>query len=106
MLRGRRASTLLRLRFPGAQKPVISPLGPLQGKVNYLLGNDRSRWRTGIPTYGRVRYAHLWAGIDALFYGHGSRLEYDLRVAAGADPTRIALRFSGLRASTSIPRAR
>jgi hypothetical protein len=88
---------VLRLQFPGADDPVLGASDRLPGKVNYFVGRDRSRWRTGVPTYGRVHYAHMWPGIDASFYGNRSRLEYDLRLAAGADPRRIALRFSGAR---------
>jgi hypothetical protein len=85
----------LRMRFLGAGRPALSALDPLAGKVNYFVGNDRSRWRASVPTYARVRYAHVWPRIDASFYGDRSRLEYDIRLAPGADPRRIALRFSG-----------
>ena len=50
-----------------------------------------------MPTYGKVRYADLWPGIDASFYGGQSGIEYDLRLAPDADPRHIALGFSGAR---------
>jgi hypothetical protein len=68
---------------------------PLAGKVNYLIGSDRSRWRTNVPSYTRVRYRSVWPGIDAAFYGNQGQFEYDLGVAPGADPGRIALALSG-----------
>src|SRR5207245_9417821 len=87
-LAGRRkgAGAALRLRFPGAAHPVLHALQRLPGKVNYFVGRERSRWRTDVPTYARVRYGGLWPGIDATFYGNGSHLEYDLRIAASPDP--------------------
>jgi hypothetical protein len=99
-LAGRRASAdrVLRLRFPGAHDPVLRGVGRLPGTSNYFLGGDRTHWRVGVPTYARVRYGHLWPGIDASFYGRGSRLEYDLKLVVGADPARIALRFVGAHA--------
>jgi hypothetical protein len=87
----------LALQFPGAREPVLAGTERLPGRLNYFAGRDRSRWRTGVPTYARVHYVHLWPGIDATFYGSASRLEYDLELQRGADPRRIALRFSGAR---------
>ena len=47
----------------------LSAESVLPGRVNYLVGTDRSRWRTNVPTYARVRDENVWPGIDALFYG-------------------------------------
>ncbi|MDX6672495.1 MAG: hypothetical protein QOI91_2858, partial [Solirubrobacteraceae bacterium] len=90
--------------FPGARRSLPVGQRALPGRVNYLLGNDRSRWRTGVPTFARVRYPALWPGVDAVFYGNGGQLEYDFVVAPGADPRRIALRVGGER-SLRIDRA-
>jgi hypothetical protein len=77
----------------------MTGLERLPGKVNYFLGADPNRWRAGIPTYRRVRYAQVYPGIDLVFYGAsrgaGQQLEYDFHVAPHADPRRIGLRFQG-----------
>src|SRR5439155_3330040 len=45
----------LRLCFAGANpKPAVTGFGPRSGKVNYLIGNDRARWHTNVPTYGGI----------------------------------------------------
>jgi hypothetical protein len=67
----------------------------LPGVANYFLGNDPSRWRSNIPTYAKVRYAQVYDGIDLVYYGNRSHLEYDFVVAPNADPGRIRLRFAG-----------
>jgi hypothetical protein len=67
------------------------------GIVNYMVGNDRSRWHTDVPNYGRVRYAGVYPGVDLVYYGNGQRLEYDFQVSAGADAGAIRLRFDGAR---------
>ena len=36
----------------------------LPGKSNYLIGKDRTKWRTDVPNYGRVRYRGVYPGID------------------------------------------
>ena len=64
----------------------------LPGKSNYLIGNDPKKWRTNVPTYGRVRYENIYPGVDLVYYGkQGGQLEYDFVVAPGADPGAIAL---------------
>jgi hypothetical protein len=68
---------------------------PLPGKVHYLTGSNPAAWRSNVATYERVRYAEAYPGIDLVFYGNQSRLEYDFVVKAGADPDAIALQFDG-----------
>jgi hypothetical protein len=67
----------------------------LPGKVNYLIGNDRKRWVTEVPTHRRVRYAQVYRGVDLVFYGDQQRLEYDLELAPGMDAHQVALRVKG-----------
>ena len=81
----------------GNRRPWITAEEPIAGLSHYLLGNDRSRWITGVPHFRRIRYREIYPGIDLVFYGSGSGLEYDLVVAPGADPRAIRLRFQGAR---------
>jgi len=74
-------------------------LAPQPGVANYFIGNDPKNWRSGIPTYGKVNYAQIYPGVDLVFYGNQRQLEYDFVVAPGADPSRIAWRIDGARAS-------
>jgi len=67
----------------------------LPGRVNYFRGADPKLWRAGVPTYAKVRGTGLYAGIDIVYYGNRGRLEYDLEVAAGADPGLVRMRFDG-----------
>ncbi len=67
----------------------------LPGKSNYIFGNDPRKWYTGIPQFAGVRYASVYRGIDLVFYGNQGRLEYDFRVAPGADPSQAELQFDG-----------
>jgi uncharacterized repeat protein (TIGR01451 family) len=68
---------------------------PLPGKSNYIVGNDQSKWRSGIPQFAGVYYASVYPGIDLIFYGNQGHLEYDFQVAPGADPSQAVLRFDG-----------
>ena len=71
---------------------------PLAGKVNYFIGNQPSRWRTDIPTFGRVEYSGVYPGVDLAYYGRQGRLEYDFIVAPGADPSTIRIALRGVHA--------
>lgn len=69
----------------------------LPGKVNYFIGSDPSRWASNLPTYSRVGYSSVYPGIDVAYHGAGPQLEYDFTVAPDADPSVIALTFSGVK---------
>lgn len=74
---------------------VISATGAQPGKVSYLLGNDRSKWVSGLSTYANIAYTGLYPGVDVAYYGSGSHLRAGYTVAAGADAGLIAWQFNG-----------
>ncbi len=89
----------VRLQFEGATSGAsIHGDEKLASKTNYYLGNDRSKWRTSVPNFGRLSVHNLYPGIDLVYYGRPSELEYDLSVKPGADPSSIRLRLTGSRA--------
>jgi hypothetical protein len=91
----KRESASVWMKLKGMNRAArIQGARPLRGKTNYLVGNDRALWRTNIATYGEVRYSRVYNGIDLVFHGNRSQLEYDFAVAPGANPSRIRLKFS------------
>src|ERR1017187_3684133 len=48
----------------GNRRPWITAEEPIAGLSHYLLGNDRSRWITGVPHFRRIRYREIYPGID------------------------------------------
>lgn len=85
------------MRLAGANaSPALEAADPLPGRVDYFRGSDPARWLTNIPTYSRVRAKGVYPGIDLVYYGNQTRLEYDFVVAPGANPGRIHLRFDGV----------
>lgn len=92
----RARGTEARLRFPGSNGlGSLEPAGPVSGRANYLRGRDPRRWVRDLPLYSRLVCRELYPGVDAVFYGEDDRLEYDLIVHPGADPSRIRLEFDG-----------
>jgi hypothetical protein len=89
-----RKTQTIRVAIAGAKSdPKIEAFEELPGKNNYFVGNDSTKWRTGIPTFGRVKYSGIYPGIDVVYYGQQRQLEFDFVVAPGADPREIGLRI-------------
>ncbi|HEY3627092.1 MAG TPA: hypothetical protein VGL00_12425, partial [Terracidiphilus sp.] len=78
---------VLRMQLLGANATAAATgLDPQSGVVNYFVGNDPTRWHTGIPTYDKVNYAGIYPRIDLVFYGNQRQLEYDFVVKPGGKP--------------------
>ncbi len=96
-------SGVLRMTLLGANPaPAVSGVDEMPGKANYFLGADAAKWHANVPTYSKVAYKSVYSGIDLVYYGNQSQLEYDFIVAPGADPHRI--RFA-LRGTSQITRS-
>ncbi len=99
-----RQTTMLRLTLLGmSPKARMVPEEPQEGKVNYFSGNDPTKWRTDLPTYGAVAYRDAYPGIDLKFYGNGRELEYDIIARPGADYRRVKFRYTGIKALQVTP---
>jgi hypothetical protein len=86
----------LRVRFLGGNPaPRIEAGAALPGKVNYLLGNEPRRWRTGLATYSGITYADLYPGVALAYATEGRPLKGTYTVAPGVDPSRIRWRYEG-----------
>ena len=85
---------VLNMRVVGANPAAqVSALDRQRNTSNYFIGNDRSKWRTNVPNFAKVRYAGIYPGVDLVYYGNQRQLEYDFVVAPGSAPDVIALSF-------------
>ena len=95
-LRARTGGGAIRMRLEGARRSArVSGEDELEGKVNYIRGRDPRSWRTGVETYGGVRYSDVYKGVDLVYYGNEGDVEYDFVVAPGADPKAIRFTLEG-----------
>ena len=95
----------IQLRLVGVSSTAsFQGLDRKAGISNYFIGNDPAKWQTHVPHFGRVQMDGAYPGIDLAFYGNPQQLEYDFRVAPGADPHTIRLQADGAR-STRLDRA-
>jgi Beta-propeller repeat len=93
---GKKEPAALSLQFLGADPQVkVEALDRLPGRFNYLLGNDQSKWRSNLPTYGGVVYKGLWPGVEMRVYGRAGSLKYEFLVHPGASPESVSLAYRG-----------
>ncbi len=82
------------LRLLHSLPASIEPLEPMATRTDYFVGARRN-WHSGVPSYSKVRYRRVYPGVDVVYYGNGSQLEYDFVVAPGGDPAAIQMEFAG-----------
>lgn len=95
------------LEFPGGGKINWKESGPHQrrvrahgtnpliGKSHYLLGSDRSKWRSDVQHFAEVVVSEAFPGVDVRIYIHDGNLEYDLIITPGTKLADIRFETSG-----------
>ena len=93
---GRHAGEPVSIGLVGAASTTPQALAKLPGIVNDLRGEDRSAWRTGIPTFERVRYAGVYPGdrprISTARPERSSTTSSSARSRSRADRSRVRRR--------------
>src|SRR2546429_8014237 len=81
------------MQFVGAGKPQVEGRVPQVAKSNYLKSGDSAV--RDVPHFGEVAYRNVYPGVDVRWYGDRSKLEYDVVVAPGVDPSVVRLQMKG-----------
>jgi hypothetical protein len=89
-----RQSTVLRVRFEGANAVVPTGIDKQEVVFNYDVG-DPSAWRQGIATYAAVAYAGLYDKIDLRVSSDRSLLKYQFSLAPQAHWDQIGITYEG-----------
>jgi len=93
---GNEATSALYMKLVAANpQPEIVVGRELSGRANYYIGNDPSKWQTGVRQYAGVSYRNVYPGVDMAFHGQQRQLEFDFIVAPGANSESIAMGFTG-----------
>jgi hypothetical protein len=91
-------AAVVRMHLVGGNSlATVEGSGPMAGTSNYFLGNNPSKWRSGVTRYARVSYQNVYPGVDMAFHGAGRELEFDFVLAPSANPAPIGFQFSGSR---------
>ena len=57
-------SEIIKLTFENSNKVIPLGVEELSHKSNYFLGNDSSKWRSGVSNFEKIIYENLYEGID------------------------------------------
>jgi uncharacterized protein (TIGR03437 family) len=79
------------IRFSGSSEQVRLEGNGKASPSTYLLPGLKGTF----PQYPRLALRDLYPGVDAIFYGNGNRLEYDLVAAPNARLENVQLVFEG-----------
>lgn len=86
----------VKIEFTGAnQSASYEGEHPLPGVINYLIGNDSSKWISEIRSYESVRCINAYQNTDIVFYFERTGLEFDFVLKPGANPNEIGISFGG-----------
>src|SRR5260370_592926 len=84
----------VQLQFVGANaSAAVQGLQKTAFSSAHFSASDKEGLQRNLPNYSKVLYRQVWPGIDVLYYGNRNRLEYDLILAAGANPDAIKIKL-------------
>ena len=63
--------------------------------VNYFTGNDKSKWKTNVPTYDSVSLGEVYKGVVFRLKAYGDNVEKLFCVKPGASPEIIKAQLDG-----------
>ncbi|MCP4218038.1 MAG: hypothetical protein GY765_25570, partial [bacterium] len=83
-----------RLVFRNANRhPEIIAVDMTEHKMNYFVGNDKSKWKKNISSSKAVLYKELYPNIDLKVYGVENQIEYDWIVKPGGNVEDISFEY-------------
>src|SRR5262249_21007225 len=91
---------VVQVHFAGAS-PEAGMVGreELPGRANYFNVGDHPLTLTDVPTYAAVEQ-DLGSGLSVVYHGNGPNLQFDFHLAAGGDPSAVAISYTGIRGAT------
>lgn len=63
---------------------------------NYFIGNDSSKWASGVNKFEEVVFNEIYHNIDFKIYSEGHDIKYDFIVKPGGNPKDISYSYEGL----------
>lgn len=80
-----------------ASKPQVIADKAIQTVANYYIGNDPSKWAANCKTYLGISIKDIYPNVDLRYYSQSGQVKYDLIVKPGADISKIALKYDGIK---------
>ncbi len=91
-------TSMIRERLVGSSS--LSPEGKerAETKVNYFIGNDKTKWKADIAAYNLISLGEVYPGVELQLKAYGKRVEKIFRVKPGVDPKAINIKIEGVKA--------
>ena len=90
---------VLKERFVGKTKQHSRkiPFGEKKNSsvFNYFIGNDKSSWKTNVPTYELLNLGEIWDGVELKLNAYNSNIEKLFYVQPNIDPLSIQIAVDG-----------
>jgi Beta-propeller repeat len=64
-----------------------------EGRINFLRGDDKSKWVTGLRPISEIIFRDIFENISLRFYFEENNLRYDFILSPNADPSLISINF-------------
>ncbi len=77
-------------------KPEIITAKKTEGYLNYLIGNDQSKWGRDCKAFTSLTYNDIYPNVDVNYYSSNGSLKYDLIVKPGGEVKDIKLAYKGV----------
>ena len=87
--------TVIRETLLNSKTNFVQGLEKAKAKVNYFIGNDKKKWKTGIPTYNLVSLGEVYKGIELKLKAHGNNIEKLFFIKPGSEVSQIKLKIDG-----------
>jgi len=88
--------TVVHLNFIGANEVSnIEKQGATTNYYNYFLGNDKSKWASGVRGYSEAVMYDLYDGVDLKLIEELEQLKYEFHVQPNVDPNTILVEYAG-----------
>lgn len=85
------------MQFPGSKPGSWVEAGSRgQTRYQFFMGNDRSRWVSGLQANTELRRKELYPGVDLRLYFEGEKLKYDVEASNPESLQRFRIRYEGL----------
>ena len=83
--------------LPGKE---IQGEGQAETKVSYFLGNDQSKWKSGLTTYEGIDLGEVYEGIKLKLRAYGGSVEKLYYISPRKDPDKIRMKVDGAESLT------
>ena len=85
------------VNFKGANNNVqYKGIDKFEEYKNYILGSDKSKWKSNIPLYHELIGDNLYSKIDIKMYSKEENYKYDFIVHPGANINDIKMEYTGV----------